>query len=95
MLKNLLNALDGYKRIIVLIAYMAVAILKASGHGDYEGQLGTVLRILDWNADGTLPVPASVIAGTVAGAWAIVHAILKDIRDRRAASKTASLPKSG
>ncbi len=90
---NVLKALDGYKRIIVLLAYIVVVLMKASGHGDYEGYLGPVFKLLDWNADGVLPVPIDVIAGTAAGAVAIGHAIAKEIRDKRSAANTVSLPK--
>jgi len=91
-LRALLALLDGKKRIIVLVAYMAAAIVKATGHGDYEGPLGTVLRVLDWQPD-LLPVPASVLAGTAGGIVAITHAVLKDLRASREAANTVSLPK--
>lgn len=90
---GIVKALDGYKRIIVLALYIVCALLVQTGHGDYTGYLGTLLKALDWNADGVLPIPAATIAGTVAGVVAIVHALLKALAEKTAAANTVTLPK--
>ena len=87
-----LKALDGYKRIIVLALYMGAALIQASGHGDYSGQLGFVLQLLNWTPD-LLPVPMSVLAGTAAGTWAIGSAVRKILAERRAVAETVTLPR--
>lgn len=80
---KVLKVLDGYKRVIVLGLFILVAWLKASGTGDYSGSLGFVLRVLDWSPEAS-PVPASVVALTVGGLYAIYDGIKKALAEKKA-----------
>lgn len=82
-MKKFLGFLDGYKRIVVLALFIVVSVLKTSGVGDYEGTLGFILRLLDFRPE-LSPVPLSVIAGTVAGIFAIIDGIKKALAERKA-----------
>ena len=82
--------LDGKKRSAVLLAYMIAAIVQESGRGDYTGDIGSVRQLLDWNAQGRLALPLSVIVGTVAGSIAIYHAAAKSLRARAEKADTVS-----
>jgi hypothetical protein len=88
-MKKLWAALDGRKRFIVLLAVVVVQVLKAAGVGDYEGILGTVLRVLDY-APEQLPIPAGSIAVIVTGVTALGHALVKAWRKTDAAGSTIS-----
>lgn len=80
--KNLLAFVDGYKRVILLAAFLVVAWLKAAGVGDYAPAVEVLMRMLDWSPE-ALPVPAALIASTVAGAFAIVDGVKKALAERR------------
>lgn len=88
--KEFFKALDGRKRFFVLLAYVIVTALKASGVGDYEGFLGVGMRLLDYTPD-MLPLPVGVIAGTVAGVVALVHAGVKAYRKTSDAENTVTV----
>jgi hypothetical protein len=95
MLRDALTFVNGYKRIIVLAAYMLAAIFAALGHPDQSGIVGLIAAAIGWNDGGAMPVPLSVLAGTAAGLVAIGHAVKKELaaaREKRDTVSTKSLP---
>jgi Na+/proline symporter len=92
-MKKLFSAIDGKKRSIVLLAFIVVAWLKALGVGDFSEQLSFLLQLVDWNADGLLGVPLSLIAGTVSGVVAIVHAAVKSWKADAEEQSRVTLPR--
>jgi len=89
---NMWRWLDGNKRIIMLVLFMAAAIVKATGHGDYDGQLGIALRVLDWDP-ASMGVPLATIGGLAGGLVAIGHAVVKNRQAKADAADTVTPPR--
>lgn len=88
LVQKVLAALDGNKRTITLLAFMVVAWAKVLGYGDHTATLGSVLGLLGWPSDNTLPF--DLLVGTFSGAVAIAHALVKAYRERQAKANTVS-----
>jgi len=88
MIRKVLALLDGKKRALILLGYMVAAVVETAGSG-YEGDAGAIRQALDWNPG--LPLPVSVIVGTLLGTIAIWHAIAKGSRERAERRDTVSI----
>lgn len=92
MMRNLLAKLDGYKRVLSILALVAVLGLKAAGKGDYEPVLREVLVLIDWNLDG---VPVAQVGLIVASLYAAYDGARKAREAKKRAENHVTPPGDG
>lgn len=77
VLKSLLAALDGYKRVIVIVAFLGNAVLElATGHS-YAHLLNLLFGALGWGDLAGTGLSAATVAAAAAVVWAILDGIAK------------------
>lgn len=80
VLKSVLKALDGYKRVIVLATYLVEGFCHAMGWGDHTQYIGWVIHLLSWDGLGIDIGEALQNGGAV---WAIWDGLVKRWREDR------------
>lgn len=76
-MQNVLKALDGKKRYIMLAIIAAQTVASLSGHPIGEG-VKVLLSVLGWSEGDSL-VPAGQVAQLVGIVWAVVSGLRKDM----------------
>lgn len=70
-------AIDGWKRIIVLVLALAQLLLVQQKGIDIGPYLSFVYGVLQWSPTDLIPVPLSTLSTTLLGLWAIVDGVKK------------------
>ena len=83
-MKNVTEFLDGKKRYLLLVVFLAQALAELSGH-PIGGVVKTVLAILGWDQADSF-VPYAQLAQLAATVWAIRDGIIKDLAKRKASA---------
>ena len=82
-MQKILKALDGYKRIIMVVIFAAAAAATIATGQDYGGVVRTVLSVFGWD-----PADAAVTAGVVATFVGALWAIIDGLRKKAITSKS-------
>lgn len=82
--KGFMAALDGYKRIIVLVAVLAQLWLLQQFHIDVSSYLHVAFAVLGWDPTALIPVDPALLGSTLVGVYAIVDGVRKALAEREA-----------
>lgn len=81
-MKRLLDFVDGYKRIIVLVLVLAQLWALQVFKLDLSVYTHVLFGMLGWDPEQLLPVPAPLLGSTILGVLAIFDGIRKALRER-------------